>query len=253
MKFILATLAAYAVAETRTAATADLKVTGAGTQSVTAGLKFDATYTQVINADGGQTTTSRLITTATRTLAEQAKATETFDYLVCANDTGKTSGACVWLQCSTTANVGFGSFAQSLPTDKAAAEAIFAGATTFWASTTLEAASSKWDAAKKVCTAVNKDETIYTYTKAELDAAKALADSLSSLSSFVSVTPVTKPKTTIITAVGIKEDAARVTAYSSVEQADNPFALAEDLATAANGASALALGAVAVAFTALAF
>ena len=57
MKFILATLAAYAVAETRTAATADLKVTGAGTQSVTAGLKFDATYTEVINADGSQTTT----------------------------------------------------------------------------------------------------------------------------------------------------------------------------------------------------
>ena len=120
-------------------------------------------------------------------------------------------------------------------------------------STTVEAASSKWDAAKKVCTTVNKDETIYTYTKAELDAAKALADSFSSLSSFVSVTPVAKPKTTIITAVGIDEAGVKNTAFSSVEQADNPFELALDLATAANGASALALGAVAVAFTALAF
>ena len=175
MKFILATLAAYAVAETRTAATADLKVTGAGTQSVTAGLKFDATYTQVINADGGQTTTSRLITTATRTLAEQAKATETFDYLVCANDTGKTSGQCLWMQCSTTNNVGFLNLSQSLPTDKAAAEAIFVGGTSgfSWFTQTLEAASTKWDTAQKVCTAVNKTESIVTITKELLDAAKA--------------------------------------------------------------------------------
>ena len=74
-----------------------------------------------------------------------------------------------------TDNLAWTNAAQSLPTDKAAAEAIFVGGTSgfSWFTQTLEAASTKWDTAQKVCTAVNKTESIVTITKELLDAAKA--------------------------------------------------------------------------------
>jgi len=74
--------------------------------------------------------------------------------------------------------------------------------------------------------------------------------------SIEALTPVAKSKTTVVYGISLREnydDPDRTTAFNSQEFASSPLDLLTELAETVNGASALALGAAAVAVTALAF
>ena len=131
----------------------------------------------------------------------------------------------------------------------------------------INAINNKWDSPKKVHTSVESNDSSRTMSKENYDILKAetATDLTNSLGGVVTLEPVGKLKTTVVSAVQYQEATPfdqtsfvlkdKVTAFTSEELANNPFDLRQDLKnnTLVNGASTIALGAAAVAVATLAF
>ena len=207
MKFIIATLAAVAHANSGIASIKPITVTSETGNTATASMKWDATYSETENAAGELVTVDTFNETVTLSVTKAINSTDVIDYLICANPTGVTAGTCHYFRLSY-----IDSYAKEssdpvfkLPTDVASAEAIFDKGHYFSGGESTYGLTSNWDAAKKVHTSVESYDSSRTMSKEDYDIVKAKAAADLANGVVVTLEPVGKLKTTVLSAVQYKD------------------------------------------------